>query len=59
MDGIDISPKKKYVSDKLARETMPNTWEMKIRTSVRHHATCIMVAVMKEENPAIASVGRM
>ena len=58
MDGTDISPKKKYISGKLAHETMLNIWEMKIRTSVRCQSTRIMMSVIKEENPAITSVGR-
>ena len=59
MDGIDISLKKKYISGKLAHETMLNIWGMKIRTSMRYHSTRIMMTVIKEENPAITSVGRM
>lgn len=59
MDGWNRHfSKEKYTSDKLARETMLNIWEVKIRASMRYHSTRIMMTIIKEENPAITSVGR-
>ena len=59
MDGWNRHfSKEKYTSDKLARETMLNIWEMKIRASTRYHSTCIVMTIITEENPAITSVGR-